>query len=120
MNISRHPFRKLTFLLASGAAIALCGWLASIPGQAQDSGLDQLHSPRKPVTCTDAAGIIYERGTPGFERCLSEMEQAAMEQTKKEQAGKAAENDPKLQRKRARIHRSAPSSSPAPSPSSSE
>ena len=40
-------------------------------------------SLRKPVTCTDASGILYERGTPGFDRCLSEMIRPPSEQAGK-------------------------------------
>lgn len=62
-----------------GIVLILCGGLGSISGQAEDMPAGAEGS-RKPVTCTDAAGILYERGTPGFERCLQEMEQAAREE----------------------------------------
>lgn len=60
--------------------LILCGGLGSTPVQAEDMPAGA-ESSRKPVTCTDAAGILYERGTPGFERCLQEMEQAAREES---------------------------------------
>lgn len=82
----------MTALLASATALALAAWLASIPGQAEDGPLPEMEVSRKPVTCTDAAGIIYDRGTPGFERCISEMNQAAREKLNEEQAGKVEQH----------------------------
>jgi len=75
----QRRIRHIAAMTASATALVLSAWLASIPGQAED---------RKPVTCTDAAGIIYDRGTPGFERCLQDMNQAA--QVESEQAAQSS------------------------------
>ena len=65
--MDKPPFYRLILFTASGVAMSLAGWLASVPGQ------EELKTTRLPITCTDAAGILYERGTPGFERCLKDM-----------------------------------------------
>ena len=77
-------YHRFLAALATGVALVLSLWLAAIPGQAEEQAEDS----RRPVTCTDSAGVIYERGTPGFERCLSETHQEGAEQ---EMAGKVTD-----------------------------
>ena len=84
MSPRLQGFRRPALFAASTLALALSGWLAAIPGEARNGPTAELEISRRPVTCIDASGILYERGTPGFERCLSEMNQAA-----REQAGRA-------------------------------
>ena len=107
-----HRTRRIASGLFMGIGVLLSAWLASIPGQAEDSSLDQLNNVRKPITCTDAAGIIYERGTPGFERCLTEMSQIEPEQAAREAEPQAAK---KLMKKHKRKSAGV-SSTPTPIP----
>ncbi len=98
-------------MIASATALVLSAWLASIPGQAEDQTLSEAITQRKPVTCTDAAGIIYDRGTPGFERCLQEMNQAAQAEPEQKVVGNGGRNESSEQ-----AGRSSPSRSRAPRP----
>ncbi|MEN9722716.1 MAG: hypothetical protein RJB38_702 [Pseudomonadota bacterium] len=77
--IYSRRIRNGSALFATLLALALSAWLASQPGQAEDAPLGEIDL-KKPVTCTDAAGILYERGTPGFERCWNELNAPQPEQ----------------------------------------
>lgn len=104
-------------MFASAAALIFSAWLASIPGQAEDT-MSEGDTQRKPVTCTDAAGIIYDRGTPGFERCLQEMNQAAQAESEKqsEQAGKTGKKPSSRKSRKGPRPMNTPTTSPTVAP----
>jgi hypothetical protein len=112
--------RHILAMFASAAALIFSAWLASIPGQAEENTPNEGDTQRKPVTCTDVAGIIYDRGLPGFERCLQEMNQAAQAESqeqvlrhggKSDQAGTTSKKSSRKSRKGPR-----PTDTPTPLP----
>ncbi|MBU6375261.1 MAG: hypothetical protein KGQ59_04645 [Bdellovibrionales bacterium] len=110
--------RRIALCLFSSLAVALCGWLAIIPGQAEEPLFEPQNIDRKPVTCTDAAGIIYERGTPGFERCLIDMNRNEPEQAARE--AETQESHKGIKKRKGGDSKTVRSASPTPTPTSTE